>query len=456
MSPTDQLIETKDERLDELLEFLRFPSVSAQSAHNEDIVRCAEWVKDKLNAIGLKAEVCGTDGHPVIYAERHVSDDLPTVLIYGHYDVQPPEPLELWKSPPFEPVVENGAIVARGATDDKGQIFAHIKAVDAHLKAKGELPLNVKFLIEGEEEVSSINLPIFIEENKERLAADIVVVSDGAQFGPGQPAITSSLRGLVFVEVKVTGPNRDIHSGSFGGAVKNPIEALSEIIAGLKDEKHRITIDGFYDDVAPVSDTDKQAWAKLPYDEIEYAKKLGVAELVGEEGFTRMERTWRRPTLEINGITGGYQGQGAKTIIPSWATCKITMRLVANQDPQKIIKAAAARIKSLAPKGVTVEVFEHDAVPAVMTPTDGPWMEAASRAYKAGFGVDPLLMGEGGSIPVVATFKEKLGLDTLLLGFGQHDDNAHSPNERFRYEDFEAGCRTAVALLDELAQVEKP
>ncbi|MFQ5607661.1 MAG: dipeptidase [Candidatus Zixiibacteriota bacterium] len=453
MSPTQQLLDTKDERLRELFEFLRFPSVSAQSDHAEDVRRCAEWVRDKLGAIGCEVEIMDTQGHPVVYAEMIVSDKLPTVLIYGHYDVQPPEPLELWESGPFEPVVENGAIIARGATDDKGQVFAHIKAVEAHVKAGGKPPLNVKFLIEGEEEVSSVNLPKFIDSNREKLKADIVVVSDGAQFGPGQPAITTSLRGLVFVEVKVTGPNRDVHSGSFGGAVKNPIEALAEIIAGLKDSDQRVTIEGFYDDVAPVSEGDRQAWKKLPRDESEYTRKLGVPELVGEAGYNTLERTWRRPTLEINGITGGYQGEGAKTIIPSWATCKITMRMVADQDPQKIIKAAAAKIKALAPKGVTVEVFEHDAVPAIMTPTDGPWTEAACRAYKTGFGVEPLLMGEGGSIPVVATFKEKLGLNTLLLGFGQHDDNAHSPNERFRYDDFEAGCRTAVALLDELAQV---
>jgi len=455
MTTFETLATVKENRLEQLYEFLRFPSVSAQSDHNDDVRNCAEWVKEHLTKIGLSAEIIGTDGHPVVYAERLVSADLPTVLIYGHYDVQPPEPLELWKGQPFEPVMEGGYIIARGATDDKGQIFAHIKAIEAHLKTSGELPLNVKLLIEGEEEVSSVNLPKYIEANKDRLRADIVVVSDGSQFAPGQPAITSSLRGLAFVEVKVTGPNRDVHSGSFGGAIENPIHALAEIIAGLKDEKRRITIDGFYDDVAPVSDSDREAWKKLPQDEAEYIKKLGVPELVGEEGFTTQERTWRRPTLEINGITGGYQGEGAKTIIPSWATCKITMRLVANQDPHKIIKSAAKKIKELAPKGVTVEVFEHDAVPAIMTPTDGPWIEAASRAYKVGFGVEPHLMGEGGSIPVVATFKELLGLDTLLLGFGQHDDNAHSPNERFRYEDFEGGCKTAVALLDELAKVKR-
>ncbi len=453
MSPLEYLNKEKESRLEELFTFLRFPSVSAQSAHKNDVNACADWLKKHLTDIGLSAEVCPTDGHPVVYAERIVSDDLPTVLIYGHYDVQPPEPLELWNSGPFEPVIVDDAIYARGATDDKGQVFAHIKALESHLKTNGELPLNVKMLIEGEEEVSSANLPKFIEANRDKLKADIVVVSDGSQFAPGKPAVTYGLRGLVFVEVKVTGPDRDVHSGSFGGAIENPIHALCEIIAGLKDENHHITIDGFYDDVDPVTDFEKESWKKLAVDDTEYAKGLGIPEVVGEKGFTTLERTWRRPTLDVNGITGGYQGEGAKTIIPSWATCKITMRMVPSQDPVKISASAVKKIKELAPKGVTVEVFEREAVPAVETPTDGPWLEAAGRALKAGFGVEPLFMKEGGSIPVVGVFKELLGLNTLLIGFGQHDDNAHSPNEKYRYNDFEGGCRTAVALLDELAKV---
>lgn len=453
MTPVEYLESQKDNRLEQLKELLRFPSVSAQSKHKKDMSACAEWLKNHLEKIGMSAKVLSTDGHPLVYAERIVSKDKPTVLIYGHYDVQPPEPFDLWKTPPFEPTMRDGAIYARGAVDDKGQVFAHIAAIEAHLKANNELPLNVKFIIEGEEEVSSVNLPKFIEANKEMLQADIVVVSDTAQYAPGQPAITYSLRGLTFVEVKVTGPNRDIHSGSFGGAVKNPIEALSQIIVGLKDEKGRITVAGCYDDVIEVTPAEKELWSKLPVDDEAFAKELEIPEMVGEDGFNRLERTWRRPTLEINGVTGGYQGEGAKTIIPSWATCKITMRLVAHQNPEKIIKALTARIKELTPKGVTVEVFEHDAVPAIMTPTDGPWVKAAMNALSAGFGATPLLMGEGGSIPIVATFKTVLGLDTLLVGFAQHDDNVHSPNEKFRYSDFEGGCRTAVALLDELAKV---
>jgi acetylornithine deacetylase/succinyl-diaminopimelate desuccinylase-like protein len=453
MSPAEYLASQKEQRLAEYFEFLRFKSVSAQSSHKQDVIDCANWVRNHLEGIGMTAEVCQTDGHPVVYAERIVSDSLPTVLIYGHYDVQPPEPLELWKSGPFEPVLVDGVIYARGATDDKGQVFAHIKAIESHLKSNGELPLNVKFMIEGEEEVSSANLPKFIENNLEKLKADIVVVSDGSQFAPGKPAVTYGLRGIVFIEVKVTGPNRDVHSGSFGGAIENPINALCEIIAGLKDENRHITVDGYYDDVDPVTDFEKESWKKLKVDEAEYAKGLGIPEVVGEKGFTTLERTWRRPTLDINGITGGYQGEGAKTIIPSWATCKITMRMVPSQDPDKVSAAVVRKIKELTPKGVTVEVFEREATPAVETPTDGPWLEAAGRALKTGFGVEPLFMKEGGSIPVVGVFKELLGLNTLLLGFGQHDDNAHSPNEKYRYEDFEGGCRTAVALLDELAKV---
>ena len=453
MSPIDFLKDKKEQRLEELFTFLRFPSVSAQSAHKDDLHSCAKWLNDTLNNTGFKSQIMDTPGHPVVYAERIVSDDLPTVLIYGHYDVQPPEPFELWKSGPFEPVMNDGYIVARGATDDKGQIFAHIKGAEAQISTKGELPLNVKFLIEGEEEVSSINLPEFIKENKELLKADIVVVSDGSQFQVGLPAVTYGLRGLVFVEVKVTGPNRDVHSGSFGGAIVNPINALCKIVAGLKDDNNQITVSGFYDDVLPVNDFEKKAWADLPHDEKEYIDSLGVASLEGEAGFSTLERVWRRPTLDLNGITGGYQGEGAKTIIPSWATCKITMRMVPNQDPHKISKAVAAKIKELAPAGVKVEVSEREAVPAVETPTDGPWLEAAAKALETGFGVKPVFMKEGGSIPVVGSFKELLGLDTLLIGFGQHDDNAHSPNERFRYEDFEGGCKTATALLDELAKV---
>lgn len=453
MTTLEFLAESKDARLEQLYKFLRIPSVSAQSQHESDMTKCAEWLRAHLDDIGMPAKIMETGGHPVVYAERHVSDDKPTVLIYGHYDVQPPEPFDLWESGPFEPTMRDGAIYARGAVDDKGQVFTHIKALEAHLKANGELPLNVKLIIEGEEEISSANLPGFIEKHKEMLKADIVVVSDTAQYAPGQPAITYSLRGLVFSEVKVTGPNRDLHSGSFGGAVKNPIEALSQIIAGLKDENSRITVAGCYDDVIDVTEAEKELWSKLPVDNDAFAKEIAIPEIVGEKGHSRLEWNWRRPTLEINGITGGYQGEGAKTIIPSLATCKITMRLVADQDPVKIMKALTARVMELAPKGVTVEVLEHEAVPAIMTPTDGPWVKAASAALETGFDVAPLMMGEGGSIPIVANFKSILGLDTLLVGFAQHDDNTHSPNEKFRYSDFEGGCKTAVALLDELAQV---
>jgi len=455
MSLLEALRDSKQKRLDELFTFLRFPSVSAQSKHAADIRKCADWLRGRLSGMGLKCQIMETAGHPVVYAEKIVDLNKPTVLIYGHYDVQPPEPFELWRSGPFSPTLENGSIVARGSTDDKGQIYAHIAAVETHLTTTGTLPLNVKLMIEGEEEISSANLPGFIEKHRDLLKADIVVVSDGSQYAPGQPSVTHGLRGLVFIEIKVTGPNRDVHSGSFGGIINNPLNALCKIVAGLKDADNRVTVEGFYNDVLPTTDFEKRMWAKLPTDDRKFAGELGVPELVGESGFSTLERIWRRPTLDLNGITGGYQGEGAKTIIPSWATCKITMRLVPNQYPKKIMKAASAKIEALSPKGVTVEVFEHDGVPAVETPTDGPWLEAAGRALKTGFGVDPVFMKEGGSIPVVQVFKEKLGLDTLLIGFGQKDDGAHSPNERFRCEDFENGCRTATALLSELGAVKR-
>lgn len=453
MTPFEYLNQTEKKRIQELFSFLSFPSVSAKSEHKKDVAECAQWLNDHLKEIGFKSKIMPTGGHPVVYAEYKADKKVPTVLYYGHYDVQPPEPLDLWESPPFKPEIRGGYIYARGACDDKGQTFAQIKGLEAVLKATGSLPINVKLLIEGEEEAASANLPKFIRKNKKMLKADIVVVSDTAQFSKNLPAVTFGLRGIVFVEVFVYGPNRDVHSGGFGGAIANPINVLCAMVGQLHDKNGRITIPGFYKDVRPISKWEKAQFKKLPYSEAKYKKSLGIPALHGEKGFTTYERAWTRPTLDVNGITGGYQGEGGKTIIPSMASCKITMRLVPKMDPNDICNKIEKYLCKIAPKSVRVKVVKHGGARAVVVPTDGPWLEAAGRAIKVGFGKTPVFMREGGSIPIVADFKSILGLDTLLIGFGQYDDNIHSPNERFRIIDFERGCKTCAALPAELAGV---
>ena len=453
MNPKDYLDRHKKERLDQLFEFLRFPSVSAQSKHNQDIINCAEWLSKHLNDIGLESKIMPTGGHPVVFASRVDSPDKLTVLYYGNYDVQPQEPLELWKTKPFEPEVIEDKIFARGATDDKGQLWTHVKALEAYTATDTALPINIKILIEGEEESGAENLARFVEENADLLKADIVVVSDTAQFGKDKPAVTFGLRGVAFVEVKITGPNRDLHSGSFGGSVANPINVLARIVASLHDDDGRVAIDGFYDNVQPVTDWERQQFAKLPFDEAEYLAGTGAKGLYGEKGYTTLERIWARPTLDVNGITGGYQGEGGKTIIPSWASCKITMRLVPNQKQDEICDKIEKYIRKICPDNVTCEIIKHGGAAAVVVPTDGPWLDAAGKAIKTGFGIEPVFMKEGGSIPVVGTFKDVLGLDTLLLGWGQNDNNAHSPNEHIAVADFERGCYSALALIDELSKV---
>jgi len=452
MIPKEFLDAKKQNRLDDLFHFLRFPSVSAKSEHKKDILACAEWLAAHLNKIGIKSRIMPTGGHPVVYGEVISSPKKVTILYYGHYDVQPPEPLDLWKTTPFEPLVENGYIIARGATDDKGQLMTHVKAIEAYLATKTDLPVNVKFLIEGEEEAGSENLEKFIKNNAALLKADIVVISDSGQYGKNRPAVTYGLRGLAFVEVKVTGPNRDLHSGSFGGSIANPINVLAKVISLLHDENGKVAIDGFYDDVLPLTDWERRQFAGLPFDENEYLSKTGARGLFGDKDYTVLEQIWGRPTLDVNGITGGYQGEGGKTIIPSWASCKITMRLVADQDPNDICEKIEKYIKKICPDYVYCEVKKHGGARGVVVPTDGPWLEAAGKAIKTGFGVEPVFIKEGGSIPVVGTFKEVLGIDTLLLGWGQSDDNAHSPNERFALADFERGCYSALALIDELSK----
>jgi len=455
MTPFEYLKKTEKQRMKDLFELLNFPSVSAKSEHKKDVADCAEWLNSHLNVIGFKSKVYKTPGHPIVYAEYMVDKKHPTIIYYGHYDVQPPEPLELWKTPPFKPEIRDGYIYARGATDDKGQTFAQIKGLEAVIKTTGTLPVNIKFLIEGEEETHSVNLPKFIKQNKKMLKGDIVVVSDTAQFNKNLPAVTYGLRGIASVEVFVYGPNRDVHSGSFGGAIANPVNILCGLVGQLHDKNNKITILGFYKDVKSLTKWEKNQFKKLPYNAAEYKKSLGINELQGEKGFSTYERAWARPTCDVNGIKGGYQGEGAKTIIPSMASCKITMRLVPNQDPIDICNKFEKYLLKIAPKSVKVKVDKHGGAKGVVVPTDGPWLEASGRAIKAGFGKEPVFMREGGSIPIVGDFKDILGLDTLLIGFGQQDDNIHSPNERFRIVDFERGCKTAAVLPEELAKVKK-
>jgi len=450
MTAAQYLKKTEKQRFKDLFTFLSFPSVSAKSEHKKDIKACAEWLRDHMKAIGFKARTMPTGGHPVVYAEYTVDKKLPTVLYYGHYDVQPPEPLELWKSPPFKPQIRSGYIYARGSCDDKGQTFAHVKGLEAILKTTGTLPVNVKFLIEGEEETHSANLPRFIRKNKKMFKADVIVVSDTSQFAKDLPGVTFGLRGIASVEVFVYGPDKDLHSGGFGGAVGNPVNILCQMVGQLHDKNGKVAIPGFYKDVAPISAWVRRQFKRLPYSEAKYKKSVGVAALHGEKGYTTYERVGSRPTCDVNGIKGGYQGEGAKTIIPSMASCKITMRLVPNQDPVDICNKTERYLKKIAPKSVKVKVDKHGGARAVEVPTDGPWLEAAARAIKAGFGKEPVFMKEGGSIPIVGDFKAILGLDALLIGFGQQDDNIHSPNERFRVVDFERGCRTAAVLPAEL------
>ncbi|MFH1688565.1 MAG: dipeptidase [bacterium] len=453
MNAFQYLKKTEKKRRSDLFKLLTFPSVSAKTEHKADLRECAAWLQAHLAKIGFKAKVMPTGGHPVVYAEYRVDKKAPTVLYYGHYDVQPPEPLGLWTSPPFKPTVRSGYIYARGATDDKGQTFAQIKGLEAVMASTGTLPVNVKMLIEGEEETHSANLPKFLRKYKKMLKADVVVVSDTAQFNKSLPAVTFGLRGIASVEVFVHGPSRDLHSGSFGGAVMNPVTALCGIVGRLHDKDGKVTIPGFYKGVKPVGKFERQQFKRLPYSEAAYKRAVGVAALDGEKGFTTYERTWARPTLDVNGITGGYQGEGAKTIIPSMASCKITMRLVPGQDPKDICDKIARHIKKLAPKSVRVKVDKHGGAKACAVSTKSPWLKAAREAIIEGFGKDPVFMMEGGSIPIVNDFKAVLGIDTLLIGFGQNDDNIHAPNERFRLRDFENGCRTAAALPDALARI---
>jgi succinyl-diaminopimelate desuccinylase len=438
---------------DDLCELLRIPSVSADSRHAADVRRAARWVASQLDHLGLDAKIEETGGHPLVYAESPAVPGAPVVLVYGHFDVQPPDPLDEWISPPFEPTRRNGNIYARGATDDKGQMLTHLKGAQAWMELKGRLPVQLKFLIEGEEEVGSEHLGPYLEKNKARLKADVAVISDTSQFAPGQPAITYGLRGIAYFELRLTGPKQDLHSGTFGGAVVNPAIALAKILSGLIGDRGRVQIPGFYDDVLPLSDEERRRLAELPFDEHEFQSRLGVEALSGEEGYTTLERRWARPTFDINGIWGGYQGEGSKTVLPCRAGAKFSFRLVPNQDPKKIAAALNARLRELCPPGVTMELLETHGAPGVVVPTDSPYMKAAERAIERAFGTRPVLIREGGSIPIVTAFRQILGIDTLLLGWGQDDDNTHSPNEKFSLADFHRGMKASACLWDELGKL---
>lgn len=440
----------RDRFLDELKALLRIPSVSADPAYQPAMRQAAEFVRDQFQQMGLTAEIVPTAGHPIVYAEWLGQPGAPTVLVYGHYDVQPPDPLDLWTTPPFEPTIRDGKLYARGATDDKGQFFTHLKAAEAWLKTTGALPVNLKFVIEGEEEVGGSNLDRFLADNKDKLKCDVAVISDTSQYAPGVPAITYGLRGIIACEVTLTGPKRDLHSGIFGGSVTNPVNAVCRLIAQLHDDQGRVQIPGFYDDVLPLTEAERQQFAALPFDEAAYREELGVAAVSGEAGFTTLERRWARPTCDVNGITGGYQGVGPKTIVPSKASAKITCRLVPHQDPHQVTKALEHFLRDRCPAGVTLQFTEYHGCRGFVFDPASPYMAAAKTAVRDGFGADPVLIREGGSIPVVLSLKEILGVETLLLGWGLNTDNLHSPDEHFTVADFQKGIASSAGLWSRL------
>lgn len=443
--------QNKDRYIAELTDLLAIPSVSTNPDNTGDLRRCAQWVADHMRGVGLEnVQIFETPGHPVVYGDWMHAEGKPTILLYGHYDVQPPEPLELWTSPPFEATIRGENLYARGAADDKGQVYIHLKSIEAYLRNTGSLPVNIKLLIEGEEEIGSEHLEGFVKERKEMLNGDLVLISDSSMFAKGIPSICYGLRGLSYMQIDLVGPNRDLHSGSFGGSVHNPIQALAEIVAQLHDKKGKVTIPGFYKDVRQLTAKERAAYKKLPWNDRRYAKDLGVGALYGEKGFTTLERLWARPTLECNGIWGGFTGEGAKTVLPSRASAKISMRLVPDQKADRIARLFEKHVKKLTPKTVTVKVRYLHGGEAAITPIDSPGVRAAVSALEKGFGKKPLYQREGGSIPIVVQFKQLLGLDTVLLGFGLPDENAHAPDEFINLDNFFGGIRTSVHFLNEL------
>jgi acetylornithine deacetylase/succinyl-diaminopimelate desuccinylase-like protein len=442
----------QNEHVDQLVEFLKIPSISSQSDHDEDTRRAASFVADELKELGLTVEVIDLGGHPLVYAETEIRPDRKTLLFYGHYDVQPVDPLDLWDTPPFEPRIENNIIYARGACDDKGQVYTHLKAVEAYVRQGIDLPVNVKFIIEGEEEAGGESIYKYTEQNPEKLACDAIIVSDTALYNETTPGICYSLKGLAYMEIRVSGPGMDLHSGSYGGTVQNPGNVLAEIVAKLKDEDGRCLVPGFYDDVLELDQEERDGFAELGYTDEILCQETGAPAAYGEKGFTTLERMWARPTCDVNGLLSGYGGEGAKTIIPAKAMAKVSMRLVPNQEPAKIAKAFTNYVQEIAPAGVKVEVIDHHGANPVLVPRKSEMMTAGMKALEQGFGAKPVFIREGGSIPIVGTFQECLKSPVLLLGYGLSTDNIHSPNEKFHLDNFWRGARTSAILMAEVAK----
>ena len=445
----------KESQLEDLKQWLRIPSVSADPARKADVAKAAQWVFDRLSQLGLQTELIPTKTHPLVLASTPPVPGKPVVLVYGHYDVQPPDPLDQWTTPAFEPDVRNGNIYARGATDDKGQALTYIQSVAAWIKSGQTLPLQIKFLIEGEEEVGSEALAEYLKEHAAKLACDVIVISDNSQYAKGEPAITYGLRGIAYFEVWAYGPKQDLHSGVFGGSVTNPAIALSRLIAALHDSNGKVQLPGFYDCVVPLKDSERARWAALNFDDSKMAKQLGVSALAGEAGYSTLERRWARPTCDVHGLMGGYQGEGGKTIIPACAGAKVSFRLVPNQDPATVAKQFQEFVANFKQPGIRFEVKDLHGGPGVVIDPDSPFMKAGERAVTSAFGKSPVLMREGGSIPIVADMVQRTQAAVLLLGWGLDDDNAHSPNEKFAVEDYYRGIRASAHLWQELSQIVK-
>jgi acetylornithine deacetylase/succinyl-diaminopimelate desuccinylase-like protein len=447
----------RDRYIHELTEYLAIPSISALPEHKDDVRKAAQATAAELTRVGMEnVRLEETAGHPIVYGEWLHAEGAPTILFYGHYDVQPVDPLNLWETPPFEATVRDGEIYARGAADDKGQIFMHFKAIEAHMKQNGRLPVNMKVLIEGEEEVGSANLDEFIRGHRDLLKADVVVISDSAMFARGVPSICYGLRGLVYFQIDVRGSDSDLHSGIFGGALANPAMALAQLLTQLKDKSGRIKIDGFYDDVVELTEEERAAWKQLPFNEKQYQRALGAPKLFGETGYSTLERVWARPTVEVNGLLSGFTGEGAKTVLPAVAMAKVSMRLVPNQDPDKIAQQFEDYVKKIAPKTVDVKVTRMHGGWPWMTDYHNDFVQAAGRAIEKGFGQMPVFTREGGSIPVVFTFQQELGLPSVLFGVGLPDENAHAPNEKLDLGNFHNGVIASAILYEEIGALGRP
>jgi acetylornithine deacetylase/succinyl-diaminopimelate desuccinylase-like protein len=444
----------RDRYLHELGDLLAIPSISALPEHQNDVRRCAEWCGDEMRRIGLQnVRLIETPGNPVVYGDWLGAAGAPTILFYGHYDVQPVDPLDLWESPPFTATIRDGEIFARGSADDKGQVFMHLKAIEAYLKQLGRLPVNIKLILEGEEEVGSGNLDQFVRDHRDDLKANLVVISDSPMFARGVPSICYGLRGLVYFQIDLRGSRTDLHSGSFGGAVANPAFVLAQMITQMKDRAGRVKVPGFYDDVRKLEEAEREAWASLPFSEKAYRKDFGIPKLAGETGYSTLERTWARPTLEVNGLLSGFTGEGAKTVLPAVAMAKISMRLVPDQDPNKIADLFQAYVEKIAPRTVELKVTRMHGGKPWMTSFDHPFVKAAGRAIEKGFGRAPIFTREGGSIPVVSTFQEELGLPSVLFGVGLPDENAHAPNEKLDVGNFHSGIIASAYLYNEIGAV---